>query len=572
MDCPNERLMQAIHDNVKVLTLNKDVRVNSVCRNGMTHLGAVAQTGNLPLLKLLLDFHNYTSAPPNSKEKKKKPQYLQLDGNSPKRCKNIGYFVVVCDEENEFGDGPTPEGMEGLEWDMEVNDTNDFNMEEQPVDDENTNIYQWYAHILNRTSIMLESPERDLGRLDRHGQNLLHYAVHSGNIEMMEYLTENFGRELTYEQSDSTGYSCIHKAVISGNVETVKHLIKKGVNVDTVAGRHRQTPLHTAIKFGYHEIMRHLIASGCNINATDMDDRTPLNWAVRKSDPEAVKILCEAGCFVNSEERGEITALELAVSNGREDIFKMLLARGARILPSRYLLHKAVIQHNLDMIIALLEAGAPINAPNKNGYTPVMVACSRKNPLILKYLILAGADVNIQSRVDGLTALHLVNQDVRSGNAVCRLVDILVNNGADLNATSYQGSILHHAIVVDNNSSAIEVIRHGADVNLKEQKLCWDTLSMAHRYGNLQLCKAIVYAGFDFKNFTNNPEKLRKSPNDSIFDFVAYVKSQPLALKDLCRIVIRRKIGSDRLHSKIKKLPLPTLVHRFLCMEEFIWP
>lgn len=41
---------------------------------------------------------------------------------------DLRYFVVVCDEENEFGDGPTPEGMEGLEWDMEVNDTNDFNM------------------------------------------------------------------------------------------------------------------------------------------------------------------------------------------------------------------------------------------------------------------------------------------------------------------------------------------------------------------------------------------------------------------------------------------------------------
>lgn len=65
---------------------------------------------------------------------------------------------------------------------------------------------------------------------------------------MMEYLTENFGRELTYEQSDSTGYSCIHKAVITGNVETVKHLIKKGVNVDTVAGKCK-CPYHVFIVF-----------------------------------------------------------------------------------------------------------------------------------------------------------------------------------------------------------------------------------------------------------------------------------------------------------------------------------
>lgn len=33
------------------------------------------------------------------------------------------YFVITRDEENEFGDGPTPEGMEDLEWDSEVYDS-----------------------------------------------------------------------------------------------------------------------------------------------------------------------------------------------------------------------------------------------------------------------------------------------------------------------------------------------------------------------------------------------------------------------------------------------------------------
>lgn len=53
----------------------------------MTLLGAAAQTGNLPLLKLLIDFHNNKNAPLNSIENRNKPQYLQLDSS---RCKNIG--------------------------------------------------------------------------------------------------------------------------------------------------------------------------------------------------------------------------------------------------------------------------------------------------------------------------------------------------------------------------------------------------------------------------------------------------------------------------------------------------
>lgn len=573
MEGSNERLMKAIHDNdLKVITLSKDVRVNEICRNGMTHLGAVAQTGNLSLLKLLLDFHNYISSPPNTKDKKKKPQYLQLDGSNPKRCKNIGYFVVIREDDNEFGDGPTPEGMEALEWDMEVNDTNDFNIEE-PVEDENTNLYEWYARILNRTSIMLVSPEQDLGRLDHHGQSILHYAIQSGNLEMTDYLINNFGRELSYEQNDSTGYNCIHKAVAYGNTDIVRHLIQKGVNVDALAGkwRNRQTPLHIATKLGHHEIIKLLIASKCNINALDSEDRTPLSWAVRQCDLESVKILCEAGCFVNCEERGDITPLELAIHSGCEDILKMLLARGARIVPSRHLLHAAIIQHSLEMVIALIDAGAPINVPDRYGYTPIMIACTRKNILILKYLILAGADVNFQSRIDGLTALHIVNQDVRSENTINRVVEILANNGANLNAFSYQGSVLHHAIVVENSCAAIAVIRHGADVNLKEEKLCWDTLSMAHRYGTLRLCKTIIYAGFDFRNFTKHPDNLRRGPKDPIYEFIAYMKFQTLSLKDICRIVIRRKMGSNRLHNRIKTLPLPSSVHKYLCMDEFGW-
>lgn len=89
----------------------------------MTLLGAAAQTGNLSILKILIDYH-CSSLSEYRNENKNKPQYLQLDSDNQKRYKNIGYFVVCRDlDETEFGDGPTPDGMEGLEWDMEVNET-----------------------------------------------------------------------------------------------------------------------------------------------------------------------------------------------------------------------------------------------------------------------------------------------------------------------------------------------------------------------------------------------------------------------------------------------------------------
>lgn len=49
-------------------------------------------------------------------------------------------------------------------------------------------MYRWYAKILNRTAILLDSPEKDFSRLDNHqGQSVLHYAVNSGRQELLPY-------------------------------------------------------------------------------------------------------------------------------------------------------------------------------------------------------------------------------------------------------------------------------------------------------------------------------------------------------------------------------------------------
>lgn len=82
-------------------------------------------------------------------------------------------------------------------------------------------MYKWYANILNRTSIMLESPERDIARLDRHGQSVLHYAVNSGNINMVEFLLTILGKELSINQNAGCGYTSLHMAANNGDVNMV---------------------------------------------------------------------------------------------------------------------------------------------------------------------------------------------------------------------------------------------------------------------------------------------------------------------------------------------------------------
>lgn len=124
------------------------------------------------------------------------------------------------------------------------------------------NLYRWYANILNRTSIILESPEYDIGRLDRHGQSVLHYAINSGNIEMVEFLINTFNKDLHVNLSDGCGFTPLHMASANGDLEMVRWLLRKGASVNSLGGRLRQTPLHVATRANHVAVMKLLIETG----------------------------------------------------------------------------------------------------------------------------------------------------------------------------------------------------------------------------------------------------------------------------------------------------------------------
>lgn len=182
-------------------------------------------------------------------------------------------------------------------------------------------------------------------------------------------------------------------------------------------------------------------------------------------------------------------------------------------------------------------------------------------------MISHGSDVNAASHIDGKTALHICVQDVREAKCVHQLVDLLVRHGADMNAPSYQGSVLFYSIILENRSAATALVQHGADVNLRDERAYVDNLSLAKRHGDLNLVKLLVYGGFRLSEMTWDPRALRTQPLDPACDFLISVKTNPLNLRELCRIVIRKQLGPRELISRISTLPLPSLLHKYLGLE-----
>lgn len=80
-----------------------------------------------------------------------------------------------------------------------------------------------------------------------------------------------------------------------------------------------------------------------------------------------VRLLIDAGADVHAvTARG--TALYQAVAGRHLAIVELLLSHGARAV-ANHPLHKAVQNGDVAIVRALLEAGAPVNKPSRQGYT-----------------------------------------------------------------------------------------------------------------------------------------------------------------------------------------------------------
>jgi len=125
----------------------------------------------------------------------------------------------------------------------------------------------------------------------------------------------------------------------------------------------------------------------------------------------------------------------------------------------RTLLHDAVFHQSPDMVISLIEKGANINAADKEGYTPLILAVQSNNKQIADLLILKGADLNrrdIYGYTPLLWSLYYGNID---------LAKILIEKRADVNIADNNGKT---PLMFSCEKEHIEIskilIRKGADV------------------------------------------------------------------------------------------------------------
>ncbi len=194
------------------------------------------------------------------------------------------------------------------------------------------------------------------------------------------------------------GESVLNAAVAAAQPEVVSVLLRYGLPPDT-PDHLNQAPLLTAVMGNCLPVVQALVEGGANVTKTSGTAHySPLLEAIGHNHEPIAKFLLAHGATWTENTDELNRALATAVAVGRTWAAGELLRHGAkptaRIFTAASILHAAVQQKNLEMVLTLLRNGVPADSTDENGITPLMLAAESEYIEIINALLDSGADAN----------------------------------------------------------------------------------------------------------------------------------------------------------------------------------
>lgn len=278
----------------------------------------------------------------------------------------------------------------------------------------------------------------DLAATQSQGKTPLHLATQYPEVQhasIVKLLLES-GADPSLQ--DKKGRTPLHNAVNHGHARTLQTILDNGntkiVDVQDLDGR---TTLHCAVKDrkgDYLRMTRMLLQAGSDALKRDGSGQTALYYAIASRDRGLIDAFIDHPQYQNE-------SLFIGIRSDQPWLVERLLSGPTGTWPTLHqgqttVLHVAAQSGSTEVVHLILRRDKDkelLEKRNAGGRTPILIATAREHVEIVAALIAAGANVNAQEGA-GNTALHLAVE-----NDLPEVVELLLNAAAMLDITNNDG-------------------------------------------------------------------------------------------------------------------------------------
>lgn len=226
------------------------------------------------------------------------------------------------------------------------------------------------------------------------------------------------------------------QAIDSENEELVRNYLAQNKNLansilgDATLFKIKRTPLFIAARIGNLGIVKLLVENGATL------DPEALYAAIYKNKKTVIEYLVAKNCKVPMDFE-KLGGLLIQASEYKNKVALDFLKQFVSIRneSQQTQLHQAVYNYNVKLTELLLEYGADINAVDKDGNTPFVIAAFRFNYKAVDLLIRKGVKINYDNPVefDAASRMALNNIKILSPEQdLFSAIEILNDHGAKL--------------------------------------------------------------------------------------------------------------------------------------------
>jgi ankyrin repeat protein len=200
--------------------------------------------------------------------------------------------------------------------------------------------------------------------------------------------------------AELAAYTGLHAAAARGDAAEIARLVAGGADPNG-RDRYQRTPLHVAAYRSQHDAMRALVKARADPNALEHDRYDIVTIAAVADDVPTLELALELGASArNVTSRYDGTALIAAAHLGHDEVVHVLIKARAPLDHVNNLGWTALIEsivlgdggpRHVATLRALVEAGANVNLPDRNGASPLALARGRGYGEMAAILAAAGA-------------------------------------------------------------------------------------------------------------------------------------------------------------------------------------